>query len=83
VGNPYDRTRVAGGSSGGTAAAIAARMAPLGLGTDTAGSVRIPSAFCGTVGLRPTTAGVRAYAEAGVVPLAAALDTIGPMARSV
>lgn len=83
VGNPYDRTRVAGGSSGGTAAAIAARMAPFGLGTDTAGSVRIPSAFCGTVGLRPSTAGARRYAEAGVVPLAAALDTVGPMARRV
>ncbi|MBR1217626.1 indole acetimide hydrolase [Bradyrhizobium sp. U87765 SZCCT0131] len=83
VGNPYDRARVAGGSSGGTAAAIAARMAPLGLGTDTAGSVRIPSAFCGTVALRPTSVGGTRYALDGVVPLAADLDTVGPMARSV
>jgi indoleacetamide hydrolase len=83
VGNPYDRTRVAGGSSGGTAAAIAARMVPVGLGTDTAGSVRIPSAFCGTVGLRPTTIGGERYPLDGVVPLSFDLDTIGPMARTV
>jgi indoleacetamide hydrolase len=80
VRNPYDRARVAGGSSGGTAAAIAARMAPIGLGTDTAGSVRIPSAFCGTVGLRPTS---RLYSSDGIVPLALDLDTAGPMARCV
>src|SRR5882672_7117338 len=54
VGNPYDPQRVPGGSSGGTAAALAARLAPAGLGSDTAGSVRIPSALCGTAGLRPT-----------------------------
>jgi mandelamide amidase len=83
VGNPYDRTRVAGGSSGGTAAAIAARMVPVGLGTDTAGSVRIPSAFCGTVALRPSTAGGARYSLDGVVPLTLDLDTIGPMARRV
>lgn len=83
VGNPYAPMRVAGGSSGGTAAAIAARMVPVGLGTDTAGSVRIPSAFCGTVGLRPTTIGGPRYPLDGVVPLSFDLDTIGPMARSV
>src|SRR6185295_19853844 len=54
IANPYDRKRVPGGSSGGTAAALAARLAPTGLGSDTAGSVRIPSALSGTVGLRPT-----------------------------
>jgi indoleacetamide hydrolase len=83
VRNPYDRARVAGGSSGGTAAAIAARMAPIGLGTDTAGSVRIPSAFCGTVGLRPTSVGGKRYSSDGIVPLALDLDTAGPMARCV
>jgi mandelamide amidase len=85
VGNPYDPARIAGGSSGGTAAALAARMAPLGLGTDTAGSVRIPSAFCGTAALRPTSVGGVRYSLDGVVPLALALDldTVGPMARTV
>ena len=83
VGNPYDPQRVAGGSSGGTAAAIAARMVPVGLGTDTAGSVRIPSAFCGTAALRPTSVGGVRYSLDGVVPLAFDLDTIGPMARTV
>ena len=83
VGNPYDPTRVAGGSSGGTAAAIAARMVPVGLGTDTAGSVRIPSAFCGTAALRPTSVGGVRYSLDGVVPLALDLDTVGPMARTV
>lgn len=83
VANPYDRKRVPGGSSGGTAAALAARLAPAGLGSDTAGSVRIPSAFCGTVGLRPTIRPHRLYPGEGVVPLAGDLDTVGPMARSV
>lgn len=83
VGNPYDPARVAGGSSGGTAAAIAARMVPIGLGTDTAGSVRIPSAFCGTAALRPTSVGGVRYSLDGVVPLALDLDTVGPMARTV
>jgi indoleacetamide hydrolase len=83
VRNPYDRARVPGGSSGGTAVALAARIVPAGLGSDTAGSVRIPAALCGTAALRPTTAGVRRYAADGVVPLAAELDTIGPMARTV
>ncbi len=80
VGNPYDPDRVAGGSSGGTAAAVGARLAPAGLGSDTGGSVRIPAAFCGIVGFRPTT---KRYPQAGIVPLSATRDTAGPMARSV
>jgi mandelamide amidase len=83
VANPYDPKRVPGGSSGGTAAALAARLAPAGLGSDTAGSVRVPSAFCGTAGLRPTIQPRKLYADAGVVPLASDLDTVGPMARTV
>jgi mandelamide amidase len=83
VRNPRDRARVPGGSSGGTAAAIAARVALAGLGTDTAGSVRIPAAFTGTAALRPTTFGARLYPAEGVVPLARDLDVIGPMARTV
>jgi mandelamide amidase len=85
VRNPYDTSRIPGGSSGGTAAAIAARIAPAGLGTDTAGSVRIPASFSGIAAFRPTTAGGRrgAYSVDGVVPLVLELDTIGPMARSV
>nr|WP_279343729.1 amidase family protein [Variovorax terrae] len=83
VGNPVSPGRIAGGSSGGTAAAIAAGLAPLGLGTDTSGSLRTPASFCGIAALRPTTAGERAYSAQGIVPLVAALDTAGPMARSV
>lgn len=83
VGNPYDPRRVPGGSSGGTAAAIAARIVPAGLGSDTAGSVRIPSALCGTAGLRPSIFGGKLYSDAGVLPLAIDLDTVGPMARTV
>lgn len=82
VANPYDRTRVAGGSSGGTAAAIAAGIVPGGLGTDTAGSVRVPSALCGVVGLRPSTGAGRSYPTAGVLPLATGLDIVGPIART-
>lgn len=84
VGNPYAPTRVPGGSSGGTAAAIAARIVPAGLGTDTSGSVRMPSFLCGIAGLRPSIGGPRrAYSVEGVVPLRLAMDTIGPMARTV
>ncbi len=84
VRNPHDPARTPGGSSGGTAAALAARIVAAGLGSDTAGSVRIPSAFCGTSALRPSIAGVRKlYSDEGVVPLALDLDTIGPMARTV
>ncbi len=77
---PYDKGRFAGGSSGGTAAAIAARMAPAGLGTDTGGSVRIPAALNGIVGLRPT---VGRYSQQGITPLSHTRDTAGPMARTV
>ena len=77
---PYDKGRFAGGSSGGTAAAIAARMVPAGLGTDTGGSVRIPAALNGIVGLRPT---VGRYSQQGITPLSHTRDTAGPMARTV
>jgi indoleacetamide hydrolase len=85
VRNPYDRERIPGGSSGGTAAALAARIVPLGLGEDTGGSVRIPAGFCGVCGLRPSTWPTKRYSDAGIVPGAAPDDTqtIGPMARSV
>jgi Asp-tRNA(Asn)/Glu-tRNA(Gln) amidotransferase A subunit family amidase len=84
VRNPHDPARTPGGSSGGTAAALAARIVAAGLGSDTAGSVRIPSAFCGTAALRPTIAAAcKLYSDEGVVPLAADLDTVGPMARTV
>jgi aspartyl-tRNA(Asn)/glutamyl-tRNA(Gln) amidotransferase subunit A len=79
LGNPADRTRVAGGSSGGSAAALATGMAALALGTDTGGSIRIPAAFCGVSGLKPTFARVPLD---GVFPLARTLDHAGPMARS-
>jgi mandelamide amidase len=78
--NPYDRSRIPGGSSGGTAVAVAARMAPAGLGTDTVGSVRVPAALCGIAGLRPSAG---RYSSEGIVPLSHTRDTAGPMARSV
>ncbi len=77
---PYDKTRFSGGSSGGTGAAVAARMAPAGLGSDTGGSVRIPSALNGISGLRPT---VGRYSGEGITPISHTRDTAGPMARSV
>lgn len=80
VGNAYAPDRFAGGSSGGTGAAVAARLAPAGLGTDTGGSVRIPSALNGIAGLRPT---VGRYPQAGIVPISHTRDTAGPMARTV
>jgi aspartyl-tRNA(Asn)/glutamyl-tRNA(Gln) amidotransferase subunit A len=76
--NPWALDRVCGGSSGGSGAAVAAGLVPGALGTDTAGSIRIPSAFCGVTGLRPSTGLVPTR---GMVPLAASVDTIGPMAR--
>ena len=82
--NPYDRSRVTGGSSGGKGATIAARITPAGLGTDTGGSTRIPAAFCGIVGFRPSTGGSRkAWTDEGVVPIAHSVDTPGPMGRTV
>src|SRR5947199_9657010 len=78
--NPYDRTRMAGGSSSGTGAAIAARLAPGGLGSDTGGSVRIPAAVSGGAGLRPT---IGRYRQDGVTPIAHSRDTVGPMARTL
>ncbi len=79
VRNPLDPERVAGGSSGGSAAALAAGLAPLALGTDTGGSIRVPSAFCRTYGLKPTWGRVSLD---GVWPLARTLDHAGPMART-
>ncbi|MEO5881360.1 MAG: indoleacetamide hydrolase [Caldimonas sp.] len=86
VKNPYDRSRIPGGSSGGTAVAIAARIVPAGLGTDTGGSTRIPAALCGIVGLRPSVGNggaERRYDGAGVVPISHTRDTVGPMGRTV
>ena len=80
VGNPWALERSAGGSSGGSAAALAARMVPAATGTDTAGSLRIPSALCGTSTIKPTRGLVSLR---GVVPLATSLDHAGPMARTL
>ena len=80
VHNPYDLARIPGGSSGGTAAAIAAHLAPLGIAEDTEGSIRVPAAFCGIAGFRPTTG---RYSTRGCVPISPLFDQIGPHARSV
>ncbi len=77
--NPWDRQRIPGGSSGGSAAALAARMCSLAIGTDTGGSIRIPAACCGVTGLKPTYGLVSAY---GIIPLSWSLDHAGPLARS-
>jgi aspartyl-tRNA(Asn)/glutamyl-tRNA(Gln) amidotransferase subunit A len=78
--NPIAPDRVAGGSSSGNAAALAAGMVPLALGTDTGGSIRLPAAACGIVGLKPAYGAVPTQ---GVFPLAASFDAVGPMARTV
>jgi len=80
VHNPYDAKRIPGGSSGGTAVAIATHMAPLGVAEDTEGSIRVPAAMCGITGFRPTTG---RYPSTGVVPITGLFDQVGPHARTV
>jgi aspartyl-tRNA(Asn)/glutamyl-tRNA(Gln) amidotransferase subunit A len=78
--NPWDTTRIPGGSSGGSGAAVAARLATAAIGTDTGGSIRIPAALCGVVGLKPTYGRV---SKAGIFPMSYLLDHAGPLARTV
>ncbi len=78
--NPYGPDRIPGASSGGTGVAVSARLAPGGIGSDTGGSVRVPAALCGLVGLRPTTG---RWSQSGIVPISHTRDTAGPMTRSV
>jgi indoleacetamide hydrolase len=78
--NPWNTTMIPGGSSGGSAAAVAGRLVPAALGTDTGGSVRLPAALCGVVGFRPS---VGRYSQRGILPVSHTRDTAGPIARSV
>jgi aspartyl-tRNA(Asn)/glutamyl-tRNA(Gln) amidotransferase subunit A len=80
VRNPYDESRVAGGSSGGSAAAVADHQCIFAIGEDTGGSIRQPAAFCGIVGLRPSYGRISRY---GIMPMASSLDVVGPMGKTV
>jgi aspartyl-tRNA(Asn)/glutamyl-tRNA(Gln) amidotransferase subunit A len=77
--NPWDPTRMSGGSSGGSAVAVSSGMSLASIGTDTSGSIRVPSSLCGIFGLKPTYGRVSKY---GVMPLAPSIDHVGPLARS-
>jgi mandelamide amidase len=80
VRNPWDPTRIPGGSSGGSGAAVAAGLVPVAIGTDTGGSIRVPAALCGVAGFRPTVGRVDGT---GIAPISHTRDTAGPLARSV